>query len=215
MSVMDALQERGLAIAEAVSLKPVFLDIETTGLYPIVHRIVCIACIREVEKVAIIDRDERRLLTEFLEFIQTGNTMIGFNLNFDYGFLVMRCMKYGLDPSRLISLERIDLLRPVKNLLLGKRVSLEALAAYFHIGYKQTSGKEIPELWEAGNHEMIREHCLVDVDLTAQLFECLKPLLFEPATAKQKDYMRSLGIPFDEDMTKAESSKLIKARKGA
>ncbi len=195
-------------------MRHVFLDIETTGLYPIVHRIVCIGCMREAEKVAIIDQDERGMLQQFLEFLQPDDTMVGFNLDFDYGFLVLRCLKHGLNPLRLISCERIDLLRHVKNLLLGKRVSLQALADYFKIKHEKTSGVEIPELWEAGNHKAIKKHCLIDVELTAQLFERLKPLLLEPATAKQKEYMRSLGITFSEDITKAEASKLISEAKG-
>jgi len=94
-------------------------------------------------------------------------------------------------------------------MLEGKWVSLQAFADYFKLKYKKTSGREIPELWEAGDYGSIKKHCLIDVQPTAQLFDRLKPLLFEPATAKQKDYMRSLGISFSEDVTKWEASRLI------
>lgn len=186
-----------------------FLDVETTGLYPIVHRVVCIVCMRGEEKVAIVDRDERRMLQQFLGFLSPDDMVVGFNLDFDYGFLVLRCLKHGLTPKKLISCERIDLLKPVKEMLVGKRVSLQALADYFKLKYEKTSGREIPELWEAEDYESIKKHCLIDVELTAQLFDRLKPLLFEPATARQKDYMRSLGVSFSEDVTKAEASRLI------
>jgi len=189
-------------------MRCVFIDVETTGLYPIVHRIVCIGYSCEGEKRAIIDRDERGMLQQFLEILQFGDALVGFRLGFDYGFLVLRCLKHGLNPQKLISCERIDLQEPVRHLTEG-RVSLQALADYFKLEYEKTSGKEIPEQWEAGDHEAIKRHCLTDVELTVQLFEHLKPLLFEPATAKQRDYMRSLGIEFKEDITKAEASKLI------
>lgn len=190
-------------------MRHVFTDIETTGLYPIVHRIVCIGFACEGEKHVIIDRDERGILRQFLELLRPDDTLVGFKLGFDYGFLVLRCLKHGLNPQKLISCERIDLLKPVKELLEGKWVSLQNLADYFELKYEKTSGKKIPELWEAGDHEAIEKHCLIDVELTAQLFDRLKPLLFEPATTKQKDYMRSLSIAFSEDITKAEASRLI------
>ena len=192
----------------------VFIDTETSGLYPIVHRVVCIGYMREGEEAAIVDRDERRMLQQFMGSLRPDDVVVGFNLDFDYGFLVLRCLKHGLDPLRLVSCERVDLLKPINSLLQGKRVSLQALADYFKIEHEKTSGKLIPELWEAGEHEAIKRHCLDDVRLTARLFDRLKPLLFEPATARQKGYMRSLGVEFGEGVTKAEASKLIEGAKG-
>jgi len=187
----------------------VFLDIETTGLYPIVHRVVCIGYARGADIEAIIDRDERKMLEQFLDWLRPDDTLVGFNLGFDYGFLVLRSLKHGLNPTRLISCEQIDLMDPIVNLLEGKRVGLHALGDFFGIKYEPTSGKLIPEQWETGDHKAIKKHCLDDVKLTVQLFKRLKPILFEPATAKQLKYLRSLGVKFEEGITKAEASRLI------
>lgn len=95
----------------------VFIDTETSGLYPIVHRVVCIGYMREGEEAAIVDRDERGMLQQFMGSLRPDDVVVGFNLDFDYGFLVLRCLKHGLDPTRLVSCERIDLLRPINSLL--------------------------------------------------------------------------------------------------
>lgn len=187
----------------------VFLDIETIGLYPIVHRVVCIGYARGADIGAIIDRDERKMLEQFLDWLRPDDTVVGFNLGFDYGFLVLRSLKHDLNPMRLISCEQIDLMDPVVDLLKGKRVGLQDLSDFFGIKYEPTSGKLIPEQWEAGDHEAIKKHCLGDVRLAVQLFKRLKPILFEPATAKQLAYLRSLRVKFEEGITKVEASRLI------
>jgi len=196
-------------------MRHVFTDIETTGLYPFVHRIVCIGWACEGKKRTIVDRDERGMLQQFLDFLQPGDTLVGYNFDFDYGFLVLRCLKHGVNPQKLIFCERIDLMKPIKALIEAKGVSLQTLADFFGFEYEKTSGKKIPEFWENGDYEAIKRHCLSDVGLAAQLFERLKPLLFEPATEKQKRYLLDLGVKFDETLTKSEASRLIDEARGS
>jgi len=129
-----------------VTMRHVFTDIETTGLYPFVHRIVCIGWACEGKKRTVVDRDERGMLQQFLDFLQPGDTLVGYNFDFDYGFLVLRCLKHGVNPQKLISCERIDLMKPIKTLIEAKGVSLQSLADFFGFEYEKTSGKKNPRV---------------------------------------------------------------------
>jgi len=186
-----------------------YLDIESTGLYAIVHRAVCIGAMRGGKIEYFIEKDEKKMLENFLAYLNVDDTLIGFNIGFDYGFLVLRCLKHKLDPSRLIARPRIDLMDIVVRLLNGSKVSLQTLADFFRISYTPASGKFAPEMWEAGDLDAIRHHCLSDIMLTSELHERLLSLLNEPATAKQLQYLRDLGIEVKEGLTKSEASKIL------
>lgn len=191
-------------------MRHVFLDVETTGLSALVHRVVCIGSKAGGEERALMNRDERRMLEDFLGAISEGDVLVGYNINFDVGFLVLRSLKYEIDPKKLLGRTLIDLMGKIAELMRWEKyVSLRQICAYFGLGGGGTDGALVPGLWEAGEYDQIREHCLSDVRLTEQLFEKLKPLVFELATDRQKDYMRRLGIPFGEDTTKTEASGLI------
>jgi DNA polymerase III epsilon subunit-like protein len=186
-----------------------YLDCETTGLYAIVHRIICIGAMREGKIEYFIDRDEKKMLENFLAFLSVDDGLVGFNIGFDYGFLVLRCLKHKLNPSRLIARPRIDLMDIVVRLLNGSKVSLQTLADFFRITYNPVSGKFAPEMWEAGDLDAIRHHCLSDIMLTSELHERLDSLLKVPATPAQLEYLRNLGIGVKEGLTKSEASKII------
>jgi DNA polymerase III epsilon subunit-like protein len=186
-----------------------YLDVESTGLYAIVHRVICIGAMRGGKLEYFIDRDEKRMLEDFLAYLSAEDTLVGFNIGFDYGFIVLRCLKHKLDPSRLIARPRVDLMDIVVRLLNGSRVSLQTLADFFRITYNPASGKVAPEMWESGDLDAIRHHCLSDIMLTAELHERLLSLLNEPATAKQLQYLHDLGIPVKEGLTKSEASKIL------
>ena len=194
-------------------MRRVFVDIETTGLYPIIYRVVCVGYACDGEKHCFIDEDECEILRQSLDFLEPQDCLIGFNLPFDYGFLVLRSLKHGLNPKKLLSCERVDLLKLVKDVLADKRVSLQGLADYFGLDHGKTSGMQVPGLWEAGEYEAIKEHCMNDLDLTAQLFERLEPLMFVPATPAQINYLKALNVQFEEGITKSEASKLIENAK--
>lgn len=194
-------------------MRHIFLDIETTGLTPRVHRVVCICSKAGGEERTFMDRDEKKMLEEFTGTILEGDEIVGYNIDFDMGFLIFRSLKHGIDPRGLLGHTRIDLMRKIVTLTGEKRVSLRKMAACFGLDYGRANGALVPGQWEAGEYGPIREHCLSDVRLTEQLFEKLKPLIIELATDPQKSYMRRLGILFDGNTTKDEASRLIDSKR--
>ncbi|MQY68659.1 MAG: hypothetical protein GH150_04680 [Hadesarchaea archaeon] len=196
-------------------MRYIFLDCETTGLSPLAHRVVCIGTKVGTEEHVLMDKDEKKMLEEFINTIAEGDVLVGYNTPFDVGFLVLRSLKHGVDPRKLLGRTQIDLMQKVRGLTREKYVSLREVAVCFGLNYGKANGASVPELWETGEHGPIREHCLSDVRVTEQLFEKLKPLVVELATDPQKSYMRRLGVLFDKKTTKDEASRLIdESKKG-
>lgn len=191
-------------------MRHVFLDIETTGLSPLVHRVVCVGLKYKGDEEAIFlqDRNEKKMLTDLTEVIREWDVLIGYNLGFDVGFTVMRCLRHGVSPGWVHRVPRIDLMEKIRELT-GSRVTLRRAASFFGLGGSKGDGADVPDMWEGGFLEEIREHCLSDVELTERLFEKLKPVAVELATVPQREYMRDLKVPFDESTTKAEASELL------
>lgn len=88
-----------------------FLDIETTGLDSIKHRVTCIVIVDEQDNVKVFsDESEEKMLKEFSDWLITlkpkkkedimdiSNTIWAKNMDgFDFPFLRTRMMKYGLN----------------------------------------------------------------------------------------------------------------------
>jgi DNA polymerase, archaea type len=76
-------------------LTKLYLDIETTGLDPLVDRVLMVGLMSQTgEKVIITDPDEKVILTRTIEHLTTNkpDCLIGHNLiNFDVPFLATRC----------------------------------------------------------------------------------------------------------------------------
>src|SRR5579884_805004 len=109
-----------MRIKPTTQRRNVTIDIETVPLSSADHdgalsaltgRIVCIAMLiddgRTVEDVALIDPDERSILTQFWEALRRTDLLIGYNiLNFDLPFIRQRSWISSVKPSRRIDLRR-------------------------------------------------------------------------------------------------------------
>jgi len=83
------------------TMKPIILDIETTGDSPFTSRIFAIAAkpAHPPGNVEVwIGEDDKKLVTDFLDwYIQNGfNQVIGFNVTFDLRFIGATCMRHRL-----------------------------------------------------------------------------------------------------------------------
>jgi DNA polymerase, archaea type len=76
-------------------LTKLYIDIETTGLDPLVDRVLMVGLMSQTgEKVIITDPDERVILTRTIEYLRANkpDCLIGHNLiNFDVPFIATRC----------------------------------------------------------------------------------------------------------------------------
>ena len=125
---------------------------------------------------------ENELLEAFAEYLnkhKKNSTIVGFNIkNFDIPFLQMRAMLYGINldfPDR-----RSPRIVDIYEVLGGKwqtdisACSLSELSWFLYGKGKATNGNEIQGMWDAGNTEGIRQHCLEDVEITNRIYQDFK-----------------------------------------
>lgn len=86
-------------------------------------------------------------------------------------------------PGDLTKLRSVDLLKEVKNVL-GRRLKLDNLAEATLGKKKSGNGLEAIGWWEQGLREKVRDYCLDDVKITAELYEYAK----KHGKLKYRDY---------------------------
>ena len=102
-----------------------YLDIETTGLDPLRHKIITIQYMelerntaKPVGPLKILkewESDEKTILTKFIEESGINNSYkftfipVGFNLQFEHSFFWQRCMSNGLKPIYILNRPFLDL----------------------------------------------------------------------------------------------------------
>jgi uncharacterized protein YprB with RNaseH-like and TPR domain len=160
-----------------------FLDTETTGLNPFVDRVTCIGYrIGKNEIKILMNPDEKKLLEEFLEIIDSEMIVIGWNVKFDYGFIVLRSIKHQVDPELIeefLACEYLDLASVVADFT-DENPHLSGMADFLELKHKRVSGILMPEYWRKMNYDVLVEHCKEDVRLVSEIYERLKPLIHEP-----------------------------------
>ena len=102
-----------------------YLDIETTGLDPLRHKIITIQYVelerntaKPVGPLKILkewESDEKTILTKFIEESGINDSYkftfipVGFNLQFEHSFFWQRCMSNGLKPIDILNRPFLDL----------------------------------------------------------------------------------------------------------
>lgn len=111
--------------------------------------------------------DENQI-SELSPLLQTAGLIVGFSINrFDIPVLEKHFS------FRLKSIPRLDLLEEIE-LVLGHRISLDALAkANLGIG-KTHHSLEAVKLYKENNMEELKNYCLNDVKITKDLYELAK-----------------------------------------
>jgi DNA polymerase III subunit epsilon len=190
-------------------MRQIFLDTETTGLYPDQgHRIIEIAAVemlnrrptkrhfhlyinpeREIDAGA---QEVHGISLEFLQdkplFAQIANDFIEFirgaeliihNAPFDVGFLNMELSRLGMDPLASFISGVIDTLKMAKEMRPGQRNNLDALCRHFGID----------------NSQRTLHGALLDAELLADVYIAMtrgqESLLMELSTPEQQSTAQS------------------------
>ena len=160
-------------------MKELVVDLETTGLNPLENEIVAIGTLPGAP-IAITGKEnsEKELLEKFWTAVELGklDTLVGFNIDFDWTFLKLRSLKYGLKIRYFRKYEgRKDVRLLLNSDRYRKGTTLHDYANFFSLPIDDgIDGSKIPELVEKGEWDTIEKHLISDVRLTQQLWELLK-----------------------------------------
>ena len=146
------------------------------GIHGIISRVVAIGYnLGGYQKV--IMGEEEAILREFADLLNEHRTatLVGFNIkNFDIPLIRLRAAKHGIKlclPDR-----RSQRTCDIFDILGGKwqtdvsACSLSELNWFLYGAGKQTNGCDIAKMWEDGDLEGIRGHCLEDIDITSRIY---------------------------------------------
>jgi ribosomal protein S27E len=143
-------------------LKPLIIDIETSGLNPWESRITVIGVkdviAQEEPIVQFSDPDEMKMLEDFLAFFHAGgyNQIIGFNVGFDYRFLYAACMRYRLQCPEVVAAKLWDIAEIVKQVKTSyvfntnKQGDLDSWSRYLLNMKKTMTAEEMLTAWDEG-----------------------------------------------------------------
>lgn len=128
--------------------------------------------------------DERQMLTEFWEmmikFRPNVDRVVGHNLfDFDLKFIYKRSVVNGIKPTCELSFARyrnqplFDTMCEWERWGYGSKISLDRLARVLSLQTSKTDGMDgsrVAEIFAAGEHKVIRDYCLRDVELTRSIY---------------------------------------------
>jgi len=162
-------------------------DAETSGLAPIElvskeprqvkqNRIISIVVmnIEENRKECFYGDDEKKILTDFSNFLKYQISLIGFNCEFDLNFIKVRCFVQGVSlPEGFKNMKIIDL-RKVLNSYEYAHGTLSEYGKFIGFEAKTESGKMMPIYFETKQWDKIKDHNLEDLELTLLVYNRCK-----------------------------------------
>jgi len=171
-----------------IYFKPIFFDLETTGLDSFEHEIIAIGFGFLEGDIKVIQKSsEREILLEFIDFLNKNKKsnllLVGYNIeSFDMPFLLARGIRNGIKEVSIIrEFFTLDLFKVVLKYISSHTQSnnqkrkLKNVANLLGIEtLDEIDGYEIPQLFMNNNFEKIKEHCENDVRLARESFVRLK-----------------------------------------
>ena len=147
-----------------------YLDIETTGLDPLRHKIITIQYMelerntaKPVGQLKILkewESDEKTILTKFIEESGINNSYkftfipVGFNLQFEHSFFWQRCMSNGLKPIDILNRPFLDLKTVAVIMNKGEFKG----ASLHNMTNKPHGGGNIPQLYDEKKYAEIESY---------------------------------------------------------
>ena len=170
-----------------------YLDIETTGLDPLRHKIITIQYVelerntaKPVGPLKILkewESDEKTILTKFIEESGINDSYkftfipVGFNLQFEHSFFWQRCISNGLKPIDIFNRPFLDLKTVAVIMNKGEFKG----ASLHNMTNKPHGGGNIPQLYDEKKYEEIESYIKTEADefsnFCVRLYEEMPPLL--------------------------------------
>lgn len=155
-------------------MKPLVFDLSTQGLDPLRHRIIGITTKSSTEEKIFTDRDEKKLLVAFWQYVKANNftRLIGFNSDqFDVPMLKLRSLKYNIATDN-IKEKTLDLRKVIFKGINYPKGKLTDFAEMLGLKYEDHGYKKMHMsiLWEAPHLTNLRSTLLQDVKTTYALF---------------------------------------------
>lgn len=155
-----------------------FVDIETLGLEPITHQIICVG-LGNLENGTIqcfYGKDEEKLLTEFWDKVEDYEELVGFNSDgFDIPFLITRSL---INNVKIKKTKSIDLRKVVSSFFTSydkyAKGSLSDWAEVLEVEQHTISGKKMLQLFIDEKWPDVLKHNREDIELTKKLYERCK-----------------------------------------
>jgi len=153
-------------------------------MHPLFSRILIIGLkATNSETELIYPKDEKELLIRFWSRLLElkPNTIVTFNgYNFDFPFIQVRSKIHGIKPSMEINLNKykadtsnhFDCMQvlSINQTFLNVALEISCQVLGIEVPKLRRAGEEIPKLYDAGEFELIKEHCKQDVEMTEKLF---------------------------------------------
>ena len=171
--------QKGNSVKPQLNIRQIIFDLESTGLEPFEHRILCITImdIKTLELKSFCGEDEQQLLKDFFKEVKDVTNFIGYNSqSFDAPFILQRCMFYGIPLTKtFLSINnQIDLRKHSLGFFLSfnkyQKGKLTQWAEKFGDKVETPNGSKMPKLFLAKDWEGIQKHCVEDVIITHKLF---------------------------------------------
>jgi len=168
--------------AEVSGIKGIILNIETSGIDPLANRIIAIGIqdplFPEDNPSVIMLDDEASMILALFTIIQEGgyNQIIGYNLGFDFRFVFLKAMFYGIDCKEFYDCTLFDLMEGCAQVKMTfvynaqKALDLSDLADWLWKYPKPFTDAEMIKKWASGDSEAVLEFASGQVTRTLALY---------------------------------------------
>ena len=154
---------------EPAEKKGIIFNIETTGFNPLEDRIITIGLqdplFPKANPIIIMLEDEKQMISAFFEVLKIGgfNELIGYGLSFDYRFILLNAMFYGLTCKEFYDCDLYDLQQAVAQGKFSfvyfpqKALKLSDVADFLWQYPKPFSDAEMIKYYLAGDYDRVVE----------------------------------------------------------
>ncbi|MHA1303810.1 MAG: PEGA domain-containing protein [Candidatus Odinarchaeia archaeon] len=163
--------------------RTMIVNIETTGIKPFASKIIAIGfldlSLPDIKPFVLIDPDEKKILKAFLDIFKAGNykKIIGYNVNFDYRYLITKAMAFQLGSKEFSITDSLDLMEAMTKGKVGyvfsknKSYKLTEWAEYYFNFPKEITDAQMLKEYQKGNLDVVVKFASDQVIRTYELWK--------------------------------------------